>query len=147
MIEKIYTVEADVSFRVFEFESVGKYGVIRKVVRYDETNVKGVYNLGFGDIDLKSGRINDLVVSDNGDMEVVLATVASTLSQFIKHHPDALVAARGSTAARTRLYRQGISKYLGEIEKDFEVFGFKDGEWQTFRKNVTFEAFMVRRKS
>ena len=53
----------------------------------------------------------------------------------------------GSTKARTRLYRMGISNNLEDLKGDFEIFvlvGEKD--WQPFQKHIEFEAFLVKRK-
>ena len=58
-----------------------------------------------------------------------------------------MVFATGSTKARTRLYRIGISNNLEEIQDDFEIFGLNGKkDWQPFQKQVEFEAFLVKRK-
>lgn len=67
---------------VFEFESVGPNGKISKVVQYSETNLKDLYNLGFGDKDHETGEVNDLNVTNNGDGLIILSTVASTVYAF-----------------------------------------------------------------
>ena len=77
---------------------------------------------------------------------MVLATVVSTVYAFTDKYPDAWVFATGSTKARTRLYRMGITKYILEIKKDFQVFGLRDDEWEKFEKEVEYEAFLVKRK-
>ena len=102
----------------FEFDSDGPKGIIRKVVRYSYQVANGVsyYNLGFGDLDSSTGRINDLVVTNNKDREKVLATVAGTVLDFTKQFPDAIVYAKGSTLARTRLYQIGIAANWDEID-------------------------------
>jgi hypothetical protein len=117
------------------------------VVRYSEINVKGFYNLGFGDKAPLTGFISDLTVSNNGDSQKVLATVAATLYTFTNENPDAVVIATGSTKARTRLYRMGITNNLEEIEKDFIVMGLTETQWELFRKNTTYSAFLVRKKN
>jgi len=40
----------------------------------------------------------------------------------------------------------GIAKFLSEIEEDFEVLGEQNDGWETFRKNIEYEGFLVRRK-
>lgn len=40
----------------------------------------------------------------------------------------------------------GISRLLDEISIDFLVLGFIDGDWEDFRHNVNYEAFLVKRK-
>ena len=55
--------------------------------------------------------------------------------------------ATGSTESRTRLYRMGITKFLSEVEENFEVLGERNDEWETFRKNIEYESFLIRRKN
>src|SRR5438552_1350560 len=117
-IEK-YTLKAEDSFMVYEFLSEGPKGKIPELVKFSKTNAKNLFNLAFGDKDLKTGRINDLIISNNGDSEKVLATVIATVYAFTEKHPDAWIYATGSTLARARLYRMGITKYIVEIRKDF----------------------------
>ena len=111
------------------------------------TNVKGYYNPGFGDKDPYTGLISDLTITNNNDSKKVLATVAATLYVFTDSYTDATVFATGSTAARTRLYRIGISNNLAQIEKNFLIFGLGNDRWEPFRINVNYIAFLVRRKS
>lgn len=146
MIGNHYKVDISKDFKTYEFVSIGPNGSVTKVVRYSEINVKGFYNLGFGDKNQFTGIISDLTVTNNGDSQKVLATVAATLYTFTNENPDAIVIATGSTQARTRLYRMGITNNLKEIEKDFEVMGLTDTNWERFRKNINYSAFLVRRK-
>jgi hypothetical protein len=132
---------------VFEFVSEGIRGRISKLVIYSETHLHNFYNIGFGDKDDITGQIDDEVITNNGDSEKVLATVAATLYTFTDQFPEAMVFAIGSTQARTRLYKMGISNHLDEIAGDFEVFGLVgEKDWQPFQKHIAFEAFLVKRK-
>lgn len=90
--------------------------------------------------------IDDEIVTNNGDSVKVLATVASTVYAFTDKFPEAMIFATGTTKARTRLYRMGISNHLSTIKLDFEVFGLIDDKWLPFLKEVEFEAFLVKRK-
>jgi hypothetical protein len=145
MLDNFYKVDTSQDFQTFEFESVGVKGSITKVVRFSEINVKGYYNLGFGDKDPITNFISDLSVSNNGDSQKVLATVATTLYVFTDQYPEVTVIITGSTDARTRLYRMGITNNLEEIEKDFEIMGLTETKWEKFQKNVVYRAFLVRR--
>ena len=146
MIDDRYDVRTSPDVETFEFDSIGSKGTIEKVVHYTEIS-KGFYNLGFGDKDPLTGLLSDLAVTNNDDSKKVLATVAATLYAFTDSHPGAIIIATGSTEARTRLYRIGISNNLEAIETDFIIFGLKETDWEPFRKNVTYGAFLVRRKS
>jgi hypothetical protein len=69
------------------------------------------------------------------------------LPDFQEALPEQLIAAPllGSTPSRTRLYQIGINRLWQEIRKDFMVWGYKDGDWEDFRSNVNYEAFLVKR--
>lgn len=142
-----YELKAEKSLTVFEFTSEGPKGKIAKLVQYGETNLKGFYNLALGDKDLTTGEIDDSVVSNNNDSDKILATVVATVYAFTDNRPEAWVYATGSTKSRTRLYRMGLTKYLEEIQEDFELYGQKEGEWQPFEKGVEYEAFLAQRKT
>jgi len=141
-----YELKSGEKLQVFEFVSIGINGRITKLVQYTPTNYKDLYNLGFGDKNADTGEIDDNVVSNNGDSEKVLATVIATLYAFTNKHNKALVYATGSTKSRTRLYRMGITKYLDEIQKDFEIYGETEIGWEEFCKDLEYEAFLVKRK-
>ena len=146
MIDDRYDVKTSADVEAFEFESIGPRGTIKKIVRYTEINIKNYYNLGFGDKDPITGFISDLSVTNNNDSKKVLATVAATLYAFTESHPGATIIATGSTEARTRLYRIGIANNLIKIEQDFNILGLTETDWEPFRKNVTYGAFLVWRK-
>jgi hypothetical protein len=140
--------KSEVELTIFEFFTEGPRGRIKKVVQYSLTGTKNVYNLGFGDFDEDTGEISDLSVTNNGDSLRVLATVASTVYAFMKKYPDAWIFVTGSTPARNRLYRMGISNNLDEISTDFFVYGYtSDGLWEVFTAGAAYEAFLLTKKS
>jgi hypothetical protein len=144
-LEDKYNIELGNSVLNYEFISVGKKGEITKIVQYIPMDVQGFFNLAFGDRN-EFGELDDMAISDNGDSQKVLATVASTLYTFTDKYPDAFIFATGSTDVRTRLYRIGISNNQDEIERDFVIFGILDGNWQVFEPNKPYEGFLVKRK-
>jgi len=141
-----YELKAENTLMVFEFVSDGPKGQIRKLIQYSETNLKDFYNLGFGDKDEQTGDIDDNVITNNGDSQKVLATVAATVYAFTDKYPDSWIYATGSNIIRTRLYRMGITNNLLEIEKDFDVYGLKENQWEAFATGITYDAFLVKRK-
>ena len=112
MMDDRYDVKTSPSIEAFEFDSVGPRGIVKKVVSYTEINIKDFYNLGFGDKDALTGFISDLSVTNNNDSKKVLSTVVATLYAFTDNHLGATIIATGSTEAKTRLYRMGISNNL-----------------------------------
>ena len=63
MLKDRYEIETSSDIQTFEFISIGRKGSIIKVIRYTEINVKGFYNLGFGDKDPQTGYVSDLTVT------------------------------------------------------------------------------------
>lgn len=134
-------------YRAYEFYSEGPKGRIKKAVVYSKIqNNPTVYNLAFGDEDVVTGKIIDSIVSNNKDRDIVLATVAATIIAFSERYGNHFIYATGSSQSRTRLYQISINMLWSEIEEDFIVFGFRDGGWHEFQKNVNYEAFLVKRK-
>ncbi len=140
-----YQLSAENSLAVFEFISIGPKGRIKKLVKFSKTHIEDVYNLGFGDKIEHTNEINDLAISNNNDSEKVLATVVSAIYAFTDKNPEVWIYATGSTKARTRLYRMGINKHYNKVKKDFEIYGLKDDLWIGFKKDVDFDAFVVKR--
>lgn len=130
----------------YEFVSEGPNGLIVKQIQFSLLNTEGVYNPGFGDKDPQSGEIDDLSISNNGDSEKVLATVAAAVYAFCDKHPGAWIFITGSTQSRTRLYRMGISRFLDELKVDFDVYGRFNEEWEPFETGKTYTAFLANKK-
>ena len=141
-----YLLSTGLELKTFEFISEGPKGRIPKLVLFTQTNLKDFHILSFGDKDKFTGEIDDTAISNNGDSEKVLATVVATIYAFTDKYPDAYIYATGSTKARTRLYRMGISNYLSEGKKDFEIYGELKDEWDNFKKGTDYDGFLVKRK-
>ena len=88
MLKDYYNVRVSENVEAFEFDSTGPKGSVRKVVRYVLINLKGFYNLGFGDLDEQTAEISDITITNNKDSQKVVATVAATLYAFIETHPS-----------------------------------------------------------
>ncbi|HEY8894858.1 MAG TPA: hypothetical protein VIM79_08575 [Niastella sp.] len=140
-----YSIVSTNEHRQYEFISVGPNGYIKKYVCY-EAYGDNLYNLAFGDwSDFEQG-MNDKVRSNNGDRDKILATVAATVIEFLKHYPCATVFAKGSTPSRTRLYQMGLLANWHEINKLFIVEGLIKSEWLPFERGRNYQAFMARVK-
>ena len=146
MRNKQYDVENTASLTIFEFVSEGKKGKIRKIISYEEYKESGVFNLGFGDKIGETDQFDDKIVTDNGDAEKVLATVASTIPKFLDKYPEAIIHVKGSSPSRTRLYRMRISNALDEITKNYDVLDSLDDNWERFRQNRYYSAFLITKK-
>jgi len=130
---------------VFEFESRGSKGVVRKRIVFSKTEVNGIYNLAFGDLD-DSGRLNDAAIS--GDRDKVLATIVQAVGKYTTRYPGRCIYFCGTTPARTRLYRMVIGLHLEELTERFEIFAEVDGseDYVPFEKNMILDGFLIRRR-
>ncbi|MEZ0543179.1 DUF6934 family protein [Fibrella arboris] len=141
-----YSLKAEQSLTVFEFVSEGPKGMIRKLIQFQQTNRPNLYNLAFGDKNAQTGEIDDLVISNNGDTDKVLATVVAALYAFFEKYPDAYVYATGSTVARTRLYRMGITRFYDEVVEDFDLYGQVGDEFVVFEVGKEYDGFIAQRR-
>lgn len=141
-----YEFKSGDKFLTYEFLSEGPRGKITKIIQFTLVNQNSLYNLAFGDKNPETGEIDDMVITDNGDSEKVLATVVAAIYAFCDKFPHAWIYATGSTEARTRLYRMGINRYFDLVHEDFEMFGLTQNEWEHFIKGKDYQAFVVQRK-
>ena len=145
-VEK-YHLKADETLSVFEFISEGRQEAVRKLIHFQPTYTEGLYNLAFGDERPSTDEIDDLAVTNNGDTDKVLGTVVAALYAFFAKYPAALVYATGSTRARTRLYRMGITRFQEEMRVDFLLFGQTGQEFYPFEPGREYDGFLAQRKS
>lgn len=140
---------------LFRFKSKGINGEIDKGIVYKATKNSTIYNLGFGDLVFdpiqKKYIIDDFAISDNGDRNKVLATVAKSAYIFSEKYPEKVIFFKGSTNSRTRLYRRAISLNLKELSETFYIFGAtEDGNGNIsnvpFDSNGDFYGFIMKRK-
>jgi hypothetical protein len=141
-----YPYKTNQSFLDYEFSSQGTKGSITKIARFSLVQ-EGLYNFGFGDLNTETGEISDTVISNNGDGEKILVTVAKIIYHFTSVYQGARVFIRGTNQARTRRYQMGISKHWDAIQPFFEIYGLVGEKWEPFRKGVNYLAFIGWRKS
>lgn len=143
-------------FTLFKFVSSGVNGQILKIIRYCPTLNPKVYNLGLADvrfIDEKEGvvSVNDQTISNNGDIDKVVGTVAWSLYIFSQYYSDIFVLFGSRNPVKMRLYRMVMQKYFSEISKTFIVFAAKrrdDGKIVNvpFCFNTNVDGFFIKLK-
>jgi len=143
-----YPYFANNNFLNYEFFSMGQKGRIKKSVRFTKISLgdPSIYNLGFGDVVDATDEIDDHAITNNGDRDIILATIANTIIDFTDMYVDSYIFVTGSTPSRTRLYQMAISRRHEEISIDYIVFGLRDRLWHKFQKNENYNAFLVKRK-
>lgn len=143
-----YDVRATESHNRFEFVSIGSNGSILKVVEFTPLDEAGfIYNLGFGDVNALTGDWDDKAVTNNGDRNKILATVANIVVAFLDKHPTVSVYAEGSTSIRNVLYQRTIERFRDEISESYDITGYTEsGNWVPFERGESFFAFLINRK-
>lgn len=152
-----YDLTASTDSTIYEFVSSGMQGDISKAIKYTVTTNTDIINLGFGDktnINEKDGTfdIDDLNITDNGDRNIVLATVVNATYAFTELYPDKFVFFSGSCEVRTRLYRMAITINQVELSKTFYIFGVLQNTETGFYINIPFNShtkfvgFLIKRK-
>jgi hypothetical protein len=132
----------DKGYEECTFFSIGVKGVIKKRIEFQKMG-KDLYGLSFGDPDPVHGQLNDKVITNNGDMQKVLVTVAKALMKFLEFNPQAVIMTTGSTPARTMLYQMNIKRYYPSINHLVEIKGFKNGRWKLLVAEKNYDAFSI----
>jgi hypothetical protein len=132
----------------FEFKSLGPKGTIKKIIEYQTRDFLGeeVVNLALGDWNEAFLKTVDDVTSNNGDTNMILATVASSCVDMMSLHPEIRLLAQGITPARNRLYRMGIAKNWAEISSIIEIEGLRQEKWEPFQFGIDYDAFKGKAK-
>ena len=104
---------------------------IDKVVKYQKISScydRDVYNFGFGDRIGGTSKIDDKIISNNGDIYKVFNTVLQTIPEFFKKYPKSVLFVTGSDnegeKKRIRVYRYFVNKNFIWIVKDYVMFGY-----------------------
>jgi hypothetical protein len=106
---------------------------------------ENLYNLGFGDFDAITNQIDDKVVSDNGDLIKVMATVISLALKFLDDNPIAFIFFEGSTPQRTQFYQWIINRYYDDVIHTIKIYGVNNGASEPFQKTKVYESFLIQK--
>lgn len=144
---EMYELNRKSSF-VYIFYSEGPKGRIPKVIRFQRLDDLGrnTFNLAFGDLDEVHDKFDDKTVSNNGDLQKILHTVAKVVIDFLDSRPDAIILIKGSTDSRTRLYQMRIAGFLTHVIQQFEILGEVKDEWLPFQKGINYKRFLIYKK-
>jgi hypothetical protein len=131
----------------FDFTSIGRKGRVKKRILFMSTNKSDLFNLAMGDVTDDGDKFDDKVVTDNGDRDKILATIAKAVSLYTERYPERSIYFRGNTEARTRLYRMAIATHIGELSERFVIYGeLADWDLQPFAVGMPYRAFLIQRK-
>ena len=118
----------------------------------EPTTQKHLYNLGFGVVcfDYETGLedIDDKIVTNNGDKDKILSTVALTAISFFDEHPNSILFFQGSSSSRTRTYQMAIGRNIEMLKENFVVQGYVENNNlpEVFQRSKNYEAFLIEQK-
>lgn len=142
-----YQISTNEDQTIFKFISDGPKGKITKIAIYQPMNEPDLYNLALGDLNVNTGEINFEIKTNNGDRDVILATLSETVYSFLFNRANCSIHFKGSDPVRTRLYQMAISNYFEELSEDFEIQGKLKYDISRFTKGVNYEAFIIQLKN
>jgi hypothetical protein len=131
--------------RTFDFVSVGRHRAILKRIAFSHTGMPNIYNLAFGDL-TENGDIDDYSISNNGDRNKILATVANAIAMYTQKYPKRWILIIGSTESRMRLYRMAIGLNFDELSLLFDIYAYTGSEIMPFSNELMINSLLVRRK-
>jgi hypothetical protein len=118
--------------------------VITKIVLF--TKIKNrLWNLGFGD--KIEDDWDDEIISNNGDLIKVIATVAAIANDFSEKWPSRAIFIDPVDEKRKSLYNIVFKRNQSEIEQTFQILGFYRKRWRHFDPQKMFDKFQISRKS
>jgi hypothetical protein len=121
-INPYLNIETSTDYQVYEFDSLGKE-MLRKRVLFDLVDAdEQIYNLALCTI-LADGTQDCASASRNGDMDTVLETVAHIALIYTNRFPERKIFFGGSDSIRSRKYQMGINAYLDTMKRMFVIEG------------------------
>jgi len=133
----------------FEFVSEGRHGSLVKIVSFDEIRTN-IFNLSLGTI-LPNGEIDFVTITNNGDRNKILATIAAIVGVFLQKHPGKSVYITGSDERRTLLYQRAINYGYHYLNQKFYIYGdistdSPASKFEEFSKIKNYQGFLVKEK-
>lgn len=116
-------IEQDWVSRYYEFMSEGRGRQILKGVGFQRIiETPNYFHCLLGDVhaDIK---LDTKVVTNNGDTDKVMMTVAVASNRLLAEHPECQVALMGEDRIRIRLYRSFISKNIEHLSEILKIDG------------------------
>ena len=143
MLNEHYDYYASNNKTRFFFESVGTQGTITKVIEFRHRETER-WNLGFGD--LKNGKIDDLVITNNHDVAKIIGTVAEAIFDFFGEYPKATLIIQPIDEKRKKLYNYVFQHRFKEIEPMFEIRGLVGKKSESYSTEKFYDSFEINRK-
>jgi hypothetical protein len=145
MIAESYPFVVSSNQTQYFFHSEGRQGKILKIVIFTHI-IDDLWNLGFGDVDIKSGYIDGIIVTNNQDVAKVIGTVAKIAHAFFADFPDRSIEITPIDERRGRLYNYVFQKHFKDIQPSFDVLGSINKVEEPYNPNNFYDTFKLKLK-
>jgi len=125
----------------YQFFSKGKNGIVEKKVVFCPTEIPNYFRLSFGDV--VNNYIEEMSISNNGDVDLIIATVVWSVICFTRQNTKRHVKFTGATESRTRLFAMWINKNRDELFKYLNIYGYCNGKCEKFIPNKRYNSFLI----
>ena len=124
--------------------------LLRLLVLRRLKELKIPFNLALGTM-MQNGEIDFFTITNNGDRNKILMTVAWIVNIFLERNPGKSVYFTGSDERRTNLYNRSIAYGYEELIKMYHIYGDISldqyvYEFHRFEKGKLYSGFLVKRK-
>jgi len=143
MIKDAYPLIHSKDNKAYQFKSIGKNGIIRKIILFQAIG-HNKYNLAFGD--WKGNDLDDKTISNNGDIIKVISTVAQSGYLFFEKYPTAIVEIEGVDKKRQQLYNHIFRRRKKELEELFIVSGKFGDTFESLQAGRFYKKFVIQKK-
>ena len=145
MIAESYPFVVSSNQTQYFFQSEGSKGKILKIVFFTHI-IDDLWNLGFGDVDIKSGDIDGSIVTNNQDVAKVIGTVAKITHAFFADFPERSIEIKPIDERRGRLYNYVFQKHFKDIYPSFDVLGPINRTEEPYNPNSFYDSFKLKVK-
>jgi hypothetical protein len=106
----------------YEFTSIGSHGhILKGVVFQNSEETPHLLDLVYGDV-VEDIKVNTSAVTNNGDLDKLLLTIAAITITFLSEHSTHQVKLNGISGPRTRLYRKFINKHIDALVRMVNIY-------------------------
>ena len=145
-----YSVSVNSSCDIFEFVSQGRTQLKKKVIFTPLDEDSNIHILDLVSID-SNGCEDKETESRNGDIDLIINTVANIVEYFLIKFPDRQVFLLGSDMRRIRKYRMFIGSNYHLVESNFSILASMDVsdniQFESYQKNKPYFSFLIRARS
>ena len=132
------------NFMIFEFDSIGIKGTIKKAIIYEQVK-HNTYNLALVNV-VDDKYDDDLIETNNGDIVKILTTIYQSINDFFDRYPDCYVEIIGNTEQKVKLYSKLVERYYNILIDKYQLNGYFKNKPLYFSKGQIYDKLVISKK-